>query len=194
MIYYVMIFIFFWKISKDTYIYIVEKMNTIQLFLKIILHIYTYIFFFNNLFDYTSSKNLFFFFREVATSLKSNLKKWLKSPFRENDWEIALSKIIQEDSWAIDLMETSLATYLSKGREIDVSNIETCGKTIRWCTIGDLETNKCTWVAKAARALGVEPSISCIKSNSTFECFRDIAENRTDIITIDSNYGYLART
>lgn len=123
---------------------------------------------------------------------------WLNSSFpfghKESDWQIALNKIIQEDSRAIDLPEMSLATYLSKGREIDISNIETCGKTIRWCTIGDLETNKCTWVAKAARNLGVEPSISCIRSNSTFECFRDIAEDRADIITIDSNYGYLART
>lgn len=132
--------------------------------------------------------------KEVAKFLKSDLWKWLKSPYKENDWEIALSKIIQEDSLAIDLTEMSLSTYLSKGREIDISNIETCGKTIRWCTIGDLETNKCTWVAKAAKALGVEPNISCIKSNSTFECFHDIAENRADIITIDSNYGYLART
>ncbi|TGZ55687.1 Transferrin [Temnothorax longispinosus] len=58
----------------------------------------------------------------------------------------------------------------------------------------DLETNKCKWVAKAAKALGVAPSISCMKSNSTFQCFRDIQENRTDIMVIDSNYGYLART
>ncbi|KAL6420546.1 hypothetical protein ACFW04_014876 [Cataglyphis niger] len=136
--------------------------------------------------------------KEVAKPLKINLMNWLNLSFpfghKENDWQIALNKIIQEDSRAVDLSEMSLATYLSKGREIDISNIETCGKTIRWCTIGDLETNKCTWVAKAARNLGVEPSISCIRSNSTFECFRDIAEDRADIITIDSNYGYLART
>ncbi|XP_072758245.1 transferrin-like [Anoplolepis gracilipes] len=134
--------------------------------------------------------------KAVAQSLKNDLWKWLKSPssYKENDWEIALNKIIQGDSWAFNVTEMSLATYLSKGREIDISSSETCGETIRWCTIGDLETNKCTWVAKAARALGVEPSISCIKSNSTFECFRDIAEDRADIITIDSNYGYLART
>lgn len=147
--------------------------------------------------DCSLSKNLLFF-REIAKALKIDLWKWLKPsiPFgnKENDWEIVLNKIIQEDSRAFNLTEMSLATYLSKGREIDISSIETCGKPIRWCTIGDLETNKCRWVAKAARALDVQPNISCIKSNSTFECFRDIAEDRADIITIDSNYGYLART
>lgn len=90
------------------------------------------------------------------------------------------------------MVKTTIANYL-QGREIDVENIKTCGKYIRWCTIGDSETNKCKWVAKAAKALGVAPSISCIMSNSTFQCFHDIKENRTDIIVIDSNYGYLAR-
>jgi len=119
--------------------------------------------------------------------------EWLKNPQGEN-WKRSLSQIIQEDSWAFDMEKTSIASYLSTGRDIDIENIQTCGKHIRWCTIGDLETNKCKWVAKAAKALGVAPSISCINSTSTFQCFRDIEENRTDIIVIDSNYGFLART
>lgn len=136
----------------------------------------------------------FSFFREVIDSLKPKLLRWLKPPQVE-EWISTLSRIIQEDSWAYDTIpeKTSIATYLSKGRIIDIESIQTCGKPIRWCTIGDQETNKCKWVAKAAKALGVAPSISCDKSNSTFQCFRDIEGNRTDIIVIDSNYGYLAR-
>ncbi|XP_018349576.1 PREDICTED: transferrin-like isoform X2 [Trachymyrmex septentrionalis] len=128
--------------------------------------------------------------KEVADSLKQNLLKWLHSP--KSDWEKSLSRIIQEDSRGEDLPKTTIAEYLNT-REIDVENIKTCGKTIRWCTISDSETNKCNWVAKAAKALGVAPNISCIMSNSTFQCFRAINENQTDIIVIDSNYGYLAR-
>lgn len=190
-----MVFIFTWKISRDTYIYIEEKINAMQLLLKIILYTID-LFFLIICLIALCPKNLLFF-REIAKALKIDLWKWLKPslPFgnKENDWEIALNKLIQEDSRAFNLTEMSLATYLSKGREIDISS-GTCGKPIRWCTIGDLETNKCRWVAKAARALDVQPNISCIKSNSTFECFRNIAEDRADIITIDSNYGYLART
>jgi hypothetical protein len=131
--------------------------------------------------------------KEIVYSLKPKLLTWLK-PHQTEPWIITLNKLIQEDSWASDIIETiSIATYLSKGRVIDIENIQTCGERIRWCTIGDLETNKCKWVAKAAKALGVAPSISCIKSNSTFQCFRDIEENRADIIVIDSNYGYLTR-
>lgn len=99
------------------------------------------------------------------------------------------------DSRAYEMDKTTIGTYLStNGRIIEIDSIETCGKHIRWCTIGDLETNKCKWVAKAAKALGVAPSISCVNSTSTFQCFREIEENRADIITIDSNYGYIART
>ncbi|XP_012525647.1 transferrin [Monomorium pharaonis] len=130
--------------------------------------------------------------KDIADTLKPKLLSWLKNP--EEDWKKALSAIIQEDSWAFEMNRQSVNTYLSNGRITDLDSIQTCGKHIRWCTIGDLETNKCKWVAKAAKALGVSPSISCIKSTSTFQCFRDIEENQTDIMTIDSNYGYLART
>ncbi|KAG5334442.1 TRF protein, partial [Acromyrmex charruanus] len=129
--------------------------------------------------------------KEVADILKGKLLDWLHNP-NYLEWKRGLSRIIQEDSRAVDLVKTTIAEYL-KGRDIDVENIETCGKTIRWCTINNLETNKCKWVAKTAKVLGVAPSISCIMSNSTFQCFRDIQESRTDIIVIDSNYGYLAR-
>ncbi|XP_011169617.2 transferrin [Solenopsis invicta] len=131
---------------------------------------------------------------EVADSLKKELLSWLRSPGKE-DWKNALSAIIQVDSRAYEMDKTTIGTYLStNGRITEIDSIETCGKHIRWCTIGDLETNKCKWVAKAAKALGVAPSISCVNSTSTFQCFREIEENRADIITIDSNYGYIART
>jgi hypothetical protein len=87
-----------------------------------------------------------------------------------------------------------MLSYLNTGRDVELITNENCGRMIRWCTITDMETNKCKWVARAAMALGVAPKISCLKSESTFQCFRDIAENRADIIAIDSNYGHMART
>lgn len=86
----------------------------------------------------------------------------------------------------------SLLKYLGNER-VDLKYTQTCDRTIRWCTIGDLETNKCEWVARATLALGIEPRISCVKTNSVFECLRKISKKEADIITIDSNYGYVAR-
>ncbi|XP_011872938.1 PREDICTED: transferrin-like isoform X2 [Vollenhovia emeryi] len=131
--------------------------------------------------------------KDIADTLKPTLLHGLKHP-NTPEWK-ALSSVIQVDSQVYDIVEKpSISSYLSKGRDIDIGNIQTCGKRIRWCTIGDLETNKCKWVAKAAKTLGVAPSISCLKSTSTFQCLRNIEENHTDIMVIDSNYGYLART
>ncbi|KAG7200974.1 hypothetical protein KM043_003331 [Ampulex compressa] len=133
--------------------------------------------------------------REIALELGTALKSWLVAPFSPQDWTASLNQILQEDSAALALTEnTSLASYLSKGREIELPNVRSCGSPIRWCTIGDLETNKCRWIAKEALALGIQPEIVCNQANSTFQCFRDIGNNRSDIIAIDSNYGNLART
>ncbi|EFN77822.1 Transferrin [Harpegnathos saltator] len=130
---------------------------------------------------------------EVADILRTKLPNWLRADSSEI-WKLTLSKIIQEDSLAINMTEKlSLAAYLSKGRDIDLAGGQTCDRTIRWCTVGDLDTNKCRWVARAMMALGIEPRISCVQSNTVFECLRKISEQQADIITIDSNYGYVAR-
>ena len=90
-------------------------------------------------------------------------------------------------------LETSLEAYLLRGRELHFANSNTCVEPIRWCTVNEPENRKCKWMAQEALALGIEPNFSCVITNSTFECLRMIAEEKADIITIDSNYGYLAR-
>ncbi|XP_014479036.1 PREDICTED: transferrin-like isoform X2 [Dinoponera quadriceps] len=134
---------------------------------------------------------------EVAEILKNKLPSWLKRDETKvkEPWKWALSRIIQEDSIALNITENlSLTGYLTKGRvDVDFRSTQTCDRTIRWCTIGDMDTNKCNWMARAAIALGIEPRISCVKSKSVFECLRRITDQQADIITIDSNYGYVAR-
>lgn len=135
-----------------------------------------------------------FTFRELADTLKRKLSDWLSQDPSKAEWKRDFSRVIEEEGVAIDTIENSLPAYLTKGREIDFKDTQTCNRTIRWCTIGDLDTSKCKWVARAMAALGIEPSITCVKTNSVFECLRKISvEQQADIITIDSNYGYVAR-
>lgn len=138
---------------------------------------------------------LYIYSREIAIDLSTSLATWLAGTYAD-DWTVALNSILRQgESQAIPLAENlSIAGYISKGREVDLPNAQTCKHNpIRWCTINDLETHKCNWIARATKALGIEPSITCKQSASTFQCFRDIANNIADVITIDSNYGYLAR-
>lgn len=136
---------------------------------------------------------------ERVNDLATSLKEWLStnpsmdSRIPPDAWLIALNKIIQEDTKVIFINESiSLKSYLVRGREVDL-NERSCGHDIRWCTLNEGETKKCNFIAKEALLLGIEPKFTCIEKNSTESCLRDIYENKTDIITIDSNQGHLAR-
>ncbi|XP_046817417.1 transferrin-like [Vespa crabro] len=136
--------------------------------------------------------------KKVADQLTNLLTLWLSgsATYAVESWSESLKRFIEENNGVITNITrpTSLVSYLAEGRkEVILSDVKTCGNVIRWCTISILERAKCEWIAKEAIALGIEPKISCWQTNSTFECFRDIADNKADIITIDSNYGYIAR-
>lgn len=136
---------------------------------------------------------------ERANELVTYLKEWLSNNSNKDSkilpdaWLISLDKIIQEDKKTIFFDEPiSLRSYLVRGREVDLKE-HSCGYDIRWCTLNEGETKKCNFIAKEASLLGIEPKFTCIEKNSTESCLRDIYENKSDIITIDSNQGHLAR-
>ncbi|XP_015122741.1 transferrin [Diachasma alloeum] len=132
--------------------------------------------------------------KDRSSELVSSLKTWLASPFVPDSWKDTLNKILKKEGEISNYTEDqTLSTYLATGREINLPE-KPCGNTIRWCTISPQETGKCRWVAKEALLLGIEPKFTCVETNSTFDCLRTISKNLADIITIDSNYGYLART
>lgn len=124
----------------------------------------------------------------------TNLKNWLQEPLQQTQtWTIALGDILQRDGKIVYLHEQpTLKSYLVKGREVDL-NERPCGHDIRWCTVNEPERIKCQWVAKEAQLLGIQPRILCELKDSTFDCLLNISKSEADIMTIDSNYGYLAR-
>ncbi|XP_034952143.1 transferrin-like [Chelonus insularis] len=132
--------------------------------------------------------------KDDATEIISSLKEWIVDPLTKSEsWKVALSRVIQEDGLINYFSEPpSLRSYLITGREVELSE-KSCGKSIRWCTINKAEMNKCNWVMKEAELLGIEPKFTCEITNSTFECLQYISKNQSDIMAIDSNYGYLAR-
>lgn len=132
-------------------------------------------------------------FRDKADDISKKIEKVSKDTDSLLPWEETLNAILLEDVSPIVFTNyTSPAHYLSRGRDVDLPKSR-CGSDIRWCTISRLETNKCNWTSAAARSLGIKPNIACIEAQSVFECFDKISKNEADIITIDSNYGYLAR-
>lgn len=125
------------------------------------------------------------------------MTNWLASD-NSDDWTKALRDIIIRDDLTAKPLTKLIphGVYLSENKtasSLDLPEYRKCGKEIKWCTINEAEKSKCQWVANAAAIFGIAPKISCELTSSTFECFRSISESKTDIMTIDSNYGYVAR-
>ncbi|XP_043276631.1 transferrin-like [Venturia canescens] len=135
---------------------------------------------------------------EKADRIMEGLKDWLSdaSDMRAPvDWTTVLKTILTSDSKpGFFPSPLTLRRYLTEGRTVNLPKNNPCAKKIRWCTVNQAETNKCNWIAmEAILGLDLAPNIECIMAPSTLECLRNIANNEADIITIDSNYGYIAR-
>lgn len=156
----------------------------------------------NRLFYFISSKKSnksfkflysFFIFRDLSYELSNKLGGWFKST---SDWTEALRKIILGNEKHYDLFPKPLTinSYLENNAgPLERPKNPVCGKEVKWCTTSELENTKCQWVAKESEALGITPKIVCVKEISTFECLRSINQKRSDLTSIDSNYGYVAR-
>ena len=125
------------------------------------------------------------------------MTNWL-APSSNDDWTKALRDIVLGDDLVAKPLPKLIqhGVYLSENKtasSLDLPEYKKCGKDIKWCTISQSEKNKCQWVANAATIFGIAPKISCEQTSSTFECFKSISDSKTDIMTIDSNYGYVVR-
>lgn len=130
---------------------------------------------------------------DLSYELSNKLGGWFKST---SDWTEALRKIILGNEKHYDLFPKPLTinSYLENNAgPLERPKNPVCGKEVKWCTTSELENTKCQWVAKESEALGITPKIVCVKEISTFECLRSINQKRSDLTSIDSNYGYVAR-
>lgn len=64
---------------------------------------------------------------------------------------------------------------------------------MKWCTINDLDYEKCSWLSVAMELQGVKPRINCIEEKSVTSCLEKIKEDEADVMVLDSHYGFMAR-
>lgn len=60
-----------------------------------------------------------------------------------------------------------------------------------WCTTSEQENQKCKWLSQASLNRGLQPVLECITQTDKRECIKD---ERTDIVTVDVDHAYAART
>ncbi|XP_023245728.1 myrosinase 1-like [Copidosoma floridanum] len=130
-----------------------------------------------------------------AEEVVSKLEKTAIVTLAAVPWEKTLNDILfsNDDSPVVYKEPVSPIHHLLQAKGTVELPKSDCGQPIRWCTVNKQELIKCNWTAAAARSLGIQPDISCMMALSPFECFDWIANNDTDIMAVDSNYGLLAR-
>ncbi|XP_001600442.2 transferrin-like [Nasonia vitripennis] len=130
----------------------------------------------------------------TATKVYQRLEQASHISYGSLTWEQTLNAILFRSETPITYNNyTSPAHYLSRAMETVELPTPKCDRKLRFCTIGDMETNKCNWTSAATRILGIAPEVNCVKSDNVFQCFEKLSNKEADIISIDSNYGHLAR-
>lgn len=164
-----------------------------------------------------------FFLSAVAGPARSTLEQWLENykvggmtPFSISGDALLnhLLSILQIDGSTERIRfigEVNLKTYVSgklsqfrKGKvffltcKIDSRSIpdeksELCDTNMKWCTISPEEKQKCLWLSQAALNRGIQPVVKCVESSSQLECINDVKNNKADLLTVDANYGFIAK-
>ncbi|KAK9497960.1 hypothetical protein O3M35_003855 [Rhynocoris fuscipes] len=133
---------------------------------------------------------------DVATDLKALMPDWLTTD-NVKDWRSNLRYLLigRYKSYIHNRAQDpiSLSTFLNRGGVDDESNISGCRKSLRWCTLNSVEFEKCNWIGKAASTHGFKPDITCIRGQTILGCLQNIAQNKADIMSIYTEYGYIAR-
>ncbi|RVE46379.1 hypothetical protein evm_009002 [Chilo suppressalis] len=137
-----------------------------------------------------------------ADALLASLQNWWpdgQDP-SGNSWESNLFSVLAGPNTRV-AFESNLTPLLSPSnftspiRSIPaIDATASCLPARRWCTMSAAEHEKCTWIRTAAYTLGIQPAISCQQRANEFACLRDIRDGNADFISIDTHYGFLART
>lgn len=56
-----------------------------------------------------------------------------------------------------------------------------------------MEQEKCKWLLQAAVNRGIQPVVQCVQSIDKLGCLEDIENGKADVVTVEAEYGYVAK-
>lgn len=71
--------------------------------------------------------------------------------------------------------------------------LETCEDSVKWCSSSESEARKCEWLSAAALTHGLRPAVDCVTADSTWGCWAKVRDGTASVVTVDTEYGYIAR-
>ncbi|GAB0090184.1 Transferrin [Sergentomyia squamirostris] len=129
-----------------------------------------------------------------AVQLPLYMNDWFNSG-RSEPWKDAIKSIITAESAIVHRPQSlqRLRDYARTIREIPI-DFNFCNTRATWCTTSTDEYEKCRVVSAGGLTAGVLPTIECREPRpNVVACLNDIASKGSDMMGIDSNYGFLAR-
>jgi len=70
---------------------------------------------------------------------------------------------------------------------------QACQGSVKWCTSSTVETRKCEWLRAAVQTHGLQPPLDCVPASSEWECWANVRDGIANVVTVDTEYGYIAR-
>lgn len=71
--------------------------------------------------------------------------------------------------------------------------LQACGDSVKWCSLSESEARKCKWLSAAAQTHGLRPAVNCVTADSTWGCWAKVQDGTASVVTVDTEYGYIAR-
>ncbi|XP_075972123.1 transferrin-like isoform X2 [Anticarsia gemmatalis] len=135
----------------------------------------------------------------VASNVLNNMRTWWPNGSKPSGdtWQANLFTALTGGTSSAQVVFENFPVFpinYTRGIRVIPERRETCITPRNWCTTSADELVKCFWVRQASHILGLQPPITCVRKNNVFECLNDIRNsNAADFMSLDSNYGYLAR-
>lgn len=131
--------------------------------------------------------------------LQSDLRAWWpdgRMPSTDGWQPLLFDSVVGGQEFVVNFFDIvpNAFEYVSGARTLhSISSTPQCQPSPRWCTTNAAEFSKCVWTSAALYTIGVQPVLTCTQRDDVFSCMQDIGDGRADFISVDSNYGYIAR-
>ncbi|XP_014250450.1 transferrin isoform X4 [Cimex lectularius] len=133
---------------------------------------------------------------DVASELQPKVLSWLSPEGKSSadKWQSTLRDAVLGGTKTFIQKEVKpVGQFIDRGVVDRSDDSPQCQEALRWCTVSDLENDKCTWLKYAGDTHGIKPAIDCVKAPNLLTCLEFISKGKADAVSINTDLGFIAR-
>lgn len=129
--------------------------------------------------------------------LRSLILQWLsKDSSGRGNWEEVFRSIIEGPDFVFQTIPgpKTLLSYVEEGRKVPLGWDDDLHRNVKMCVPDQkYALEKCNWLKQSVITHGIEPELSCQKADNVTQCFEFVQNKSSDIVNVDTEYGFLGR-